>query len=133
MPCSLSSRISHAFAGSHLIDGDVFADVTQELQQRDRLGPVPVVDQHPTFGIAEVDDPAQLLLDRCHVGAQRLVVEQIALLGTPAGIADHAGRSAGERDRLVPGVLEPTQHDQTDQVADVQTVGGGVAPVVDAD
>ena len=48
---------------------------------------------------------------------QRVLVEQVALLGPSARIADHAGGAAGQRDRVVAGQLEPPQHDQTDQIA----------------
>ena len=67
------------------------------------------------------------------VGGQRLVVEQVALLGAAARVADHAGGAAGEGDRPVPGVLEAAQHEQADQVADVQAVGGRIAAVVQRD
>ena len=62
---------------------------------------------------------------------QRLVVEQVALVGAPARVADHPGRATGERDRAMAGILEATQHDQADQVADVEAVGRGVTPVVE--
>ena len=35
----------HALAGEHLVDRGVLADVAQELEQRDRLRPVAVVDE----------------------------------------------------------------------------------------
>jgi hypothetical protein len=34
---------------------------------------------------------------------------------------------------VVAGVLEPAEDEQADQVADVEAVGGGVAPVVERD
>jgi hypothetical protein len=37
----------------------------------------------------------------------------------------------GEGDRPVAGVLEASEHDQPDEVPDVQAVGRGIAPVVD--
>ena len=70
---------------------------------------------------------------RRHVGPQRRLVEEVALLAAPAGVADHAGGAAGEGDRPVAGVGEAAQHEQADEVADVQAVGGRVAPVVERD
>ena len=49
--------------------------------------------------------------------------EQIPLLALAAGVADHAGRPADQRDRPMPGLLEPPQHHQAHQMADVQAVG----------
>ncbi len=63
---------------------------------------------------------------------ERVVVEQVALLRAAARVTDHAGRSAGESDRAMTGILESAQHHEADQVADVKAVGGRVAPVVDA-
>ncbi len=65
------------------------------------------------------------------VVVERVVVEQVAFVGPAARVADHAGRSAGQCDRSMTGILEATQHDQPDQVADVQAVGGRIAAVVD--
>ena len=49
----------HALPGQHLVDGGVLADVAQELEQRDRLGPVAVVDE-PAAVAGDVDDAADL-------------------------------------------------------------------------
>ena len=38
-----------------------------------------------------------------HVVVERGVVEQVAFLGSPARVADHAGRTARQRDRPVAG------------------------------
>ena len=70
--------------------------------------------------------PAEVVLER-------LTVEQVALLAAPAGIADHAGRTAGQRERAVAAELEAAQPELAHQVADVQRVGGRVEPDVDAD
>ena len=52
--------------------------------------------------------------------------EQIALFAFAAGIADHAGGAADQRDRPMPGPLEPPQHHQGHQMADVQAIGRGI-------
>ena len=87
--------------------------------------------------VPDVESPdrrcGQLLLDAGHVVVEDVVVEQVALLGATARVADHPGRSTGQRDRPVAGVLEAAQRDQPDQVADVQAVGRRIAPVVDRD
>ena len=65
---------------------------------------------------------------RCLQAARR---KQIALVALAAGVADHAGGAADDRDRLVAGVLEAAQHQQRQQVADVQAVGRGIEAGVD--
>ena len=59
-------------------------------------------------------------------------VVQRAFPGLP-GIADHSGRAAGQHDRPVAGLLEPTQRQQRDEVAGVQTRRGRVEPRIDGD
>jgi hypothetical protein len=72
-----------------------------------------------------------LPFDGGNVVVEGVVVEQIPLVGAPAGVSHHACRSPGEGDRPMAGVLEPSEHDQPDEVPDVQAVGRRVAPVVD--
>ncbi len=74
----------------------------------------------------EVEEGRELLLDGGGVAAERLAVEQVALLAAPARVADHARRAAGERDREVAGELEAPQQQQRHEVPDVQAVGGRV-------
>ena len=46
MPGSELSRARHRLLGEHLVDPEVLADVAQEVDRRQRRGPVEVVDQH---------------------------------------------------------------------------------------
>ena len=80
----------------------------------------------------EVEEAGQLALDALDVVPQRLEVEQVALLGTTARVADHARGPAGQRERAVPGELEATQEQLADEVADVQRVRRGIEADVDA-
>ena len=61
------------------------------------------------------------------------LVEQVALLGAAAGVADHPGGAAGQGEGAVPGVLEAAQHDQADQVAVVEARRRRVDAVVERD
>jgi hypothetical protein len=68
-----------ALASEHLVDRHELADLAQEVEVGDRRRPVAVVDElapDPT----DVDDPADLLLDRGHISRQRLRVEQVPFL-----------------------------------------------------
>ena len=60
---------------------------------------------------------------RRDVRPQRVDREQVALLALAAGVADHAGGPADQRDRPMPGLLKPPQDHQRHQVPDVQAVG----------
>ena len=62
-----------------------------------------------------------------------VAVEQVALLAAPAGVADHPGGAAGERERPVAGELEAAQRELAHEVAGVQRVGGRVEADVDPD
>ena len=113
----------------HGVDGDVLADIAQEVEESDVAGPVTVVDQHHVVA----HHPGDLGLDGGDVGRQGGLVEEIALLGTPAGIADHSRGPTGQSDRYMAGIVEATQHQQSEQIADVEAVSGRIAPEVEGD
>ena len=131
MPCSEAIR---AFTDSRAtIWLTVTCLPTSRRKSSRRTSPVQsrLSTSSPPSAPVEVDDPADLGLDGGDVAREGLVVEQVALLGAPARVADHAGGPAGQGDRPVAGVLEAPQHQQADEVADVQAVGGRVAAVVE--
>ena len=125
---------AHGILGDHLIDREVLADVTKELEHRDGVRPVGVVDQCrlERTGL-EVEQLAELHLDALDVVPQRLVVEQVAFLAAPARVADHSGGAAGQRERTVTGELEAAHEQLADEVPGVQRVGRRVEPDVQAD
>ena len=101
---------AHRLLGEHVVDRDVLADVAQELDHADRLGPVAVVDQPCLAGPGlEVEEGRELRLDGTRVAVERVAVEEVALLAAPAGIADHARGPARQRDRQMTGELEAAQ------------------------
>ena len=122
---------SHRLPGQHLVDRRVLPDVAEEVEQADRRGPVEVVDERPAAVVTQ--DPVDLVLDGGDVRSQGGLVEQVALVGPAAGVAHHAGGTAGEGHRPVPGVGEATQHEEPDEVPDMQAVGGRVDAVVERD
>ena len=81
----------------------------------------------------EVEDALELGLDRGDVVPKGVAVEQVAFLAAAAGVADHAGGAAGQRDRTVTRKLEPAQPELAHQMADVQGVSRRVEPDVDPD
>lgn len=114
---------SHRFLGHHLIDREVLADVTQEVEGTHRRSPVRIVDESRSMGSVEVEDFLQLLLHLSDVVSQRLAIEQVAFLTSPAWIAHHSGGSTGEYHRAMSGQLEPAQHHLTEKVARVERIG----------
>ncbi len=81
----------------------------------------------------EVEEALELLADTGDVRIELVVAEQIALDALAGRVADHAGRSADEHDRLVTRALQSRLHDQRHEVADVQARGGRVVAAVEGD
>ena len=114
----------------HLVDGEVLADVAQELEGREIGQPVGVVEQE---GPVEIEELAQLGADVLEVRLDGLEGEELALVLLAARVADHAGAAAGEGDGAVPAVLEPAQGAELEEVAHVEAVGARVEAGVEGD
>ena len=94
---------THAFLRDHGVDLEVLADVTKHVEERQRRGPVCVVDQLCCIlHSLKFHEAAKLNLDPLDVGLQQLVREELALGSLSAGIADRAGRPACNGDWMVP-------------------------------
>ena len=114
--------------GHHVVDRDQLADVTDEVEEADPLHPVVVVDHQCGVGGVgvEVDEFGQLPLDRLLIAAQRLLVEQVALLRLARRIADHARCAADQCDGTVAAHLEMFENHHSHQMSDMQRVGRGI-------
>ena len=122
---------THAFLGNHTVDGEMLADVAQEIEQGDVVRPVSVVQQAcRVFLGLKIKQLLQLLLYAGDVGGEHFVGEQVALSRFAAGIADGAGGAAGEWDGDVAEILKPAQRNKGNQVAHVQAVSGWVKTAV---
>ena len=85
----------------------MLADVAQHVEERERRGPVGVINEQRRVGLAvKIQKTGQLFLDPLNVGLELLVGEQLALGALAAGVTDRAGRAAGDDDRLVAELLE---------------------------
>ena len=73
----------HRLLRHHIIDRDVLADVADEVKEAVVLHPVVVIDQHSCIVsiTVEVKELLQLLLDAGLIVSQRLLIEEVALLG----------------------------------------------------
>ena len=98
------------------------------------LRPVGVVDQRCLVRAGlEVEQLGELHLDALDVVPQRVVVEQVAFLASPPGVADHARGTAGQRERPMTGKLEAAHEQLADEVADVQRIGRRIEADVQPD
>ena len=125
---------AHGFFCDHLIDGEVFADVAEEVEEADGAEPVGVVDEAcGVGGGVEVEESGELGSDGGDVGGDLVFGEELAFLGFAAGVADAAGGTAGDGDGVVACELEAAEGDERDETAGVEAVGGGVEAAVESD
>ena len=97
------------------------ADVAQELDVVELGEPVGVVGHdRVVLALAEADEMGEGLADAGLVGLDRLDRQQLAALVLARRIADHGRAAAHQRDRLAAGLLQPVQHHDLHQRADVQ-------------
>ncbi len=123
-----------AVEAQHPVDREMLADLAQEGDIFEPVEPLGIVEQDRvrrpvTEGQEAFEDP----LDRGDVGVDRLGGEQLAGLVLEAWIADLRGSAAHQHDRLVPGLLEPAEHHDLDEAADVERRRGGVEAYVAGD
>ncbi len=79
----------------------------------------------------EVEESLELELDGIDVVVEGVDVEQVSFVGTPARVTHHAGGSTHQHQGSMAVVLEATQRQHADEVADVETVGRGIDAVVE--
>ena len=100
-----SSRRLHGVARQHPVDREVLADVAQEVDRRQRGGPVVVVDHRRGVGAVERQERLDLAAHALDPLLDRVEGVERALPGV-ARVADHAGGAADEGVRRVAGLLE---------------------------
>ncbi len=114
--------LPHRLLRHHIIDRDVLTDVADEVEEAVVLHPVVVIDQHRCIlGIAvEVEKLLQLLLDAGLIVPQRLLIEEVTLLGLTRGVTDHTGSATDEGDGPMTGSLQVSEHHDAHQVTDMK-------------
>ena len=123
----------HGFFGEHGVHGEVFTDVTQEVEAVHAAEPVGVVGHDGGVFAVEFQEGFELVADAFHPTGHGFGCVQAAFGGFEAGVANHAGGTAHQGNRGVACVLEAAQHQHGQQVADVQAVGGGVEAAIEGD
>ncbi len=103
------------------------ADLAQERDVFELAQPLVIVD-HDRVGrpVAEGQEALEHLADAGDVGVDLLVGQQLAALVLAGRIADLGRPAAHQHDRLVARLLQPAQHHDLDQAADVQARRGRV-------
>ncbi len=127
----------HGLLADHLVDPEVLADVAQEVQRRHRRRPVEVVDEDRRvcrvgIGPVEVEERPDQVLDPLDV-RRRLLLGLEHALGRRSRVTDQAGRPPDQADDPVTGALEAAQHDELDEVAEVQRRGRRVESAIRRD
>ena len=109
-----------AVFAEHHVDWKVLAHVPQKRRVRKLFHPIVVVDEDRRLVTAiEIEQVPHLRFDAGDVGRELLFREQIPFSAFAAWVADHAGRTAHDRDRTVACFLESPQHHQWKQTTDV--------------
>ena len=116
--------------GQHPVDREVLADVAEEVEGAERLGPVEVVDHRRGAVAVEVDEPGDLVADALDPLGDRLLGVHDPLPRF-LGVADEAGGAADQQQRAVAGELEPARGEDLQEVADVQARRRRVEPDVE--
>ena len=113
--------------GQHAIDREMPPDVAQELDVVELGEPVGVVG-HDRVGlaVAEADEMRERLADARLVGLDLGDCHELAAFVLARRVADHGRAAAHQRHRLPARLLQPVQHHDADQVADMQRRGGAI-------
>ena len=113
----------------------MFAVVAQEFEIFEAVEPVIVVDHcggQKVFIVAVIVDELGEAgcADAFHVGFDIRIGEEFALFVFEAWVADFGGAAAHEGDDFVTALLEPIEHHDAGEIADMQGFCGGVEAYV---
>ena len=114
-----------AFSSQHTVNGEVHANLTQQLYIVKVKQPISIVG-NDSLALAEVDETAHLLLEAGNVVRDEFRSQHLAHFVLAAGVANHAGAAAKQHDRTVTSSLHMAHHHQRDEVTNMQAVGGRV-------
>ena len=118
----------------HAVDREVAADVAQEIDVVERVEPVGIVGHHRIgLAVAEAQEAPEDFADAPQVRGDDLVGQQPAAFVLAGRIADPGGAAAHQRDRLMAGLLQPVQHHDRQQRADMERRRGAVETDVGRD
>ena len=110
------------------------ADVAQEIDVVERVEPVGIVGHDGVAaGVFEFEELREDRADALEILVDHLVGENAAALVLAGRIADARRAAAHQRDRPVAGLLQPVQHHDRQQRADMQRGRGAVEADIGGD
>ena len=111
----------------HAVDREMPADIAQEIDVVERGEPLGIVD-HQRAGrpVVEIEEAGKDRAEALLVGLDLVIGEELPRLVLARGIADPGGAAAHQRDRLVAGLLQPAQHHDREEMADMERRPGAV-------
>ena len=109
----------------------MFPDVAEERDDVKVSCPLQVVDDKTGVVASGIHETRHLPTDALQPFLDGRGVVQGSFLGTPRGIPDGTGRSAENRNGSMSGQLEPPQHQERHEVADLQAGRGWIEAGVD--
>ncbi len=109
----------------HVVYGDEFTYIADEVEESKVFHPVVIVDQYRCVGCIgiEIKKVGELTLDTFLIVAESCLVEELAFLALHRWVAYHAGGTTDESDRFVAATLEMLEHHHTYKVAYMEAVG----------
>ena len=113
--------------GEHAVDREVTADIAQEGNVGEPRQPGIVVHHDGVArAVAEAEESLEDAADAGHVGGDPLAVEQRTRLVPKRRVADPGRAPAHQDDRAMAVALQPPQHHDRDQMADMEARRGAV-------
>ena len=114
---------SHGIESEHAVDGEMPADIAQEIDVVDLHQPVGVVDHDRVAGAAaEFEIGREIAPDADEIVVDILWCQQLARFVLEGGVTDHRGAAPHQRDRPVAGLLQPVEHHDLDQRSRMQAL-----------
>ena len=115
-----------------LIDGEVSADIAQELDPLQVQQPVGVVD-HERAAARKIQVAAEMLTDASQIALDLVDGEHRSLRGAVGRVTDHARAAADHGNRSMTQLLHVRQGHDAHQVPGVQTGRGRIEALVQGD
>ena len=110
------------------------ADITQEIDVVERVEPIGIVGHDGVAaGILEFQELVEDRANAFEIFIDHLVGEQPPALVLAGRIADARGAAAHQRDRAMPGLLQPIEHHDRQQRADMQRRRGAIEADISSD
>jgi hypothetical protein len=121
----------HRIERQHLVDGEMAPDVAQEGNVMQLVEPLGVV-RHDGASV-EIEKAGEDAADGGDIALDLGVAEQRAGCVLARRVADLARAATHQRDRAMAGLLEPPQHHDRQQIADMEAGGGGIEADIGGD